>query len=721
MENLLNILDQYWGYNSFRPLQAEAMQCVMRKQDSVVVLPTGGGKSLCFQAPAMDVEGVVVVVSPLISLMKDQVDTLVENGINAACINSTLSRDEQWEVANSARDGSLKLLYVAPERLVTERFQGFLKSIKLAYFVVDEAHCVSMWGHDFRPEYRALRILKEMFPQTHVHAYTATATKHVRDDIAAELLLKDPETLVGSFDRPNLIYRVKRRTNRLTQVIDILNKHSKQSGIIYCIRRRDVDQLCAQLREKGYNALPYHAGMAEFLRKKNQEQFMGEEVDIIVATVAFGMGIDKSNVRYVIHTGMPKSLEHYQQESGRAGRDSLEAECHLLFGGNDYNVWRNLMGEQDEKAREIAYSKLNSIFSFCTGITCRHKAILAYFGERYDKDTCGACDVCNGELDLAEDPVDKAAKIIQCVLDLRENFGAAYTAAVLSGSMEQRVKQNDHMNLKAHGSLKDHPKQTIHDWIEQIVEQGFLEKVGDYNVVNVTDKGHELLKGTGEPKLLKPAPKKKDEKPKRTKAERESWEGVDEGMFEHLRELRKREAHEIKKPAFVVFGDVSLRDMARRRPTSLDAFLLIDGVGKKKCKTYGRIFTTAIREYCVEHSLETDIGMPTSSKRKQATTTDGRKVFDLFESDTSIADVTRLMGKSERWVIKQLEGFIEHTNRTSPYPWVDDTKFEKVAEIADVMGMSRVRTILTQVKEKISDQEVRICLACIRNIELDEL
>jgi len=325
------ILKQYWGFDRFLPLQREAMDKVVAGWDSVVVLPTGGGKSLCFQAPALSMDGLAVVVSPLISLMKDQVDALRSAGVEAAFINSSLAPDERRAVEAGVAEGRLKILYVAPERLVTDGFLGLLKSTPIAFFAVDEAHCISMWGHDFRPEYRGMRILREAFPEAAIHAYTATATAQVRADIVNELGLRDVEPLVGSFDRPNLVYRVRRRTDRLSQVLEILEKHSSESCIVYCIRRADVDSLAAALATRSFRALPYHAGMSDEERKKNQDAFTREKADIIVATVAFGMGIDKSNVRCVIHTGAPKSLEHYQQETGRAGRDGLEAECVLLY------------------------------------------------------------------------------------------------------------------------------------------------------------------------------------------------------------------------------------------------------------------------------------------------------------------------------------------------------------------------------------------------------
>ena len=345
MEQLRSILRKTWGFEDFRPLQAEAMTSVLTDRDSVVVLPTGGGKSLCFQAPALAMDGLAVIVSPLISLMKDQVDALAENGVPAACVNSTLTQDDKRRVADEIRAGRLKLLYLSPEKLMTERTLQFLRETPLSFFAIDEAHCISDWGHDFRPEYRMLKALKETFPSIGVHAYTATATERVRHDIARELSLKEPEILVGSFDRPNLVYRVARRSDLLGQVREVIDRHPNDSGIIYCIRRADVDSLTANLADAGLSALPYHAGLDDDTRRQNQDDFINDRARIIVATVAFGMGIDKSDVRYVIHAGAPKSLEHYQQESGRAGRDGLEAECCLFYTGADFLTWRKLQAE----------------------------------------------------------------------------------------------------------------------------------------------------------------------------------------------------------------------------------------------------------------------------------------------------------------------------------------------------------------------------------------
>ncbi|HJQ82379.1 MAG TPA: ATP-dependent DNA helicase RecQ, partial [Lacipirellulaceae bacterium] len=375
MDELRQILRRYWGYDDFRPSQAEAMRAVVEGRDSLVVLPTGGGKSLCFQAPALVMPGLAVVVSPLIALMKDQVDALADCGVPAACVNSTLAFDQRRRIAEEIRAERLKILYLSPERLLSDRTLQFLQGVPLSFIAVDEAHCISEWGHDFRPEYRGLKLLKEKFPNVALHAYTATATPHVRDDIVRELRLAEPDILVGSFDRPNLVYRARRRGNLFEQIRELIDRHPNDSGLIYCIRRTDVEEIAAQLAESGYNALPYHAGMSDDDRRRNQEAFINDHAKIIVATVAFGMGIDKSDVRYVIHAAAPKSLESYQQESGRAGRDGLEAECLLLYSAGDFRTWRKLQSELPPQALEIAITLLSGIDNYCSSVQCRHRTI----------------------------------------------------------------------------------------------------------------------------------------------------------------------------------------------------------------------------------------------------------------------------------------------------------------------------------------------------------
>ncbi|MDX9976092.1 MAG: DNA helicase RecQ [FCB group bacterium] len=750
MERLEPILKQYWGYDSFRPLQREAMECVLSGHDSVVVLPTGGGKSLCYQVPALAMPGLAVVVSPLISLMKDQVDALRANGVNAAFLNSSLSPQERFEVECDVRNGSLTLLYAAPERLVTDGFLELLRQTPLAFIAVDEAHCISAWGHDFRPEYRELRKLREAFPEISIHGYTATATPHVREDIAEQLNLRDTSLLVGNFDRPNLSYRVQRRTDPLKQIAEIIDRHKGESGIVYCIRRSDVDDTCGALRAQGKKVTPYHAGMSDQDRKRSQEAFLRDDVDTVVATVAFGMGIDKSDVRYVIHAGMPKSLEHYQQETGRAGRDGLEAECTLLFSGADYRIWRNFLPDSDPEARRSGQQKLDDMINFCSGVTCRHRALVNYFGQPYDKDNCEACDLCLEEVDLVEDPGTITAKILSCVLRLKERFGADYTTSVLLGSQEARVFERKHNELTTYGILKEYTKKEIRDWLEQLVEQDFLEKTGEYSVLRVTNKGRLALHGEELPRLLQPAKRHVKE----TKAAHDSWEGVDRDLFETLRSLRRRLADEQKVPAYVVFGDAALRDMARKKPSNRDAFLHISGVGKKKCADYATVFLKAIAQHMqtnpgdtrevTEEEAEEIAARPAPRSRlgsrpipkrfPQAAREDGEEydapeakpvrvalrsakdaAFALFAQGASLEDICRQTGRAAFTVGKYLEEYLEIEQRSSPEPWVAEAVFEKVLDAVQTAGTERLRTIYDSLQGEVSYDDIRLCLACLKN------
>ena len=603
-ESLKQAMERYWGYDGFRPLQEQAMQRVLVGADSVVVLPTGGGKSLCYQVPAVCLGGLAIVVSPLISLMKDQVDALKTNGVPAECVNSSLSMDEKRRVHAEICAGRLKLLYVAPERLVQPRTLGFLQSVGVSFVAIDEAHCISEWGHDFRPEYRALKVLRTAFPEIGIHAFTATATERVRKDIAQNLGLNRPEFLVGSFDRPNLVYRVQRRRDRTNQIREVLDRHKGDSGIIYCISRKNVDNLSEELNSLGYKTRPYHAGLADDVRKRNQEAFIEEKVDTIVATVAFGMGIDKSNVRYVIHAGMPKSLENYQQESGRAGRDGLEAECCLFYSGGDARIWKMLIEGDSPESKAASLKSIDAIDRFCTGLVCRHRGLVEHFGERWGEKSCEACDVCLGQLDLMPDALTIGQKILSSVVRQQQRFGGDYTADVLKGAKLKRILENGHDQLSTFGILEEHDKQVIRDWIEQLASQGYLSKEGEFQVLKVTDAGWKLLKGERTPRLLKP---RKQAKRKTAAVETDAWEGVDRGLFDVLRTLRRKEAEKRGVAAYIVFGDAALREMARRRPSTLEAFQTIKGVGEKKLEDYGELFVDCLVNYCRQNRLPMDM------------------------------------------------------------------------------------------------------------------
>jgi len=719
MKYIQQALEKYWGYNDFLPFQKEAMGSLHHGRDCIVVLPTGGGKSLCYQAPAMATAGMAVVVSPLISLMKDQVDALVECGVDAMRLDSSMSGSEQADVIDSIRQGTVKLLYLSPERLLTDGMMNLLQNTKLAYFAIDEAHCVSMWGHDFRPEYRKLGRLREIFPKVTIAAYTATATKQVRDDIARQLSLNDPAVLVGSFDRPNLSYKVQPKKNIVTQVCSVLDRYKGESGIIYCIRRKDVNELCHDLQERGYKVAPYHAGMNAEARKRNQDRFINDEVDTIVATIAFGMGIDKSNVRTVIHTGMPKSLENYQQESGRAGRDRLEAECCMFYSGADYGIWKFLMRDMPAEAYGVAMNKLNGIYAFCTGTACRHEAILRYFGQTLGKDNCAACDICLGEVDSVEDALIIAQKILSCVVRLEQRFGSGYSALVLAGSKDKRILENGHDKLSTYALLKDFSKSIIQSWIEQLVGQGYLEKYGEYNQLAVTEKGRGVLKGQTTPRLMKPAEKKSTRVSKPTA---ESWEGVNAGLFEELRAFRRQEAHERGVPPYIVFGDATLRNLARQRPSMPKGLTSVKGIGTQKRQQYGRAVLTIIGKYCEKHHLKMDVSdelVPTdfsTQRQSRPSRSDAKeRAFELFTQGRPIREIAATINRAESTTVQYLVEFIRAEGISDPSAWIDQQTAEKIQRAIRNVGSKQLKLIFEHLNGAVDYNTIRITLACLRN------
>jgi len=575
---VLDVLRRTWGYEALRPLQERAIEAALARRDSLVVMPTGGGKSLCYQLPPLLTGELTVVVSPLISLMKDQVDTLRELDIDARHVNSTTTEVEKREMVKAAREKRLRLLFVSPERLAVDRFQEFLATLDVRTFAIDEAHCISHWGHDFRPEYRQLGDLREKFPNAALHAYTATATAAVRSDIAAQLRLNDPAILVGSFDRPNLSYRVLPRVKPLEQTLETIERHAGEAGIIYCIRKKDVDEMTASLRKRGIDARPYHAGLTRDERTATQEAFAAEECNIVVATVAFGMGIDRSNIRFVLHTGLPKSIEHYQQETGRAGRDGLEADCVLLYSAADVLVWKSII-------EGSAMRLLDEIDRYARGAVCRHRALVSYFGEDYSTPNCGACDLCLGDVEEVADATVIAQKILSCVIRVDQRFGIGHVIAVLRGESPERVRKLGHDRLSTYGLLSEYGQSELRDWIYQLIGHGLLQQDGDqYPILKVTEAARPVLRGEESVRLVQIARK---ERRRKSKSESESWEGVDPALFESLRKFRRELAAARGVPAYIILGDRSLREVARLRPSTLTQLAEVYGIGEKKLVDLG--------------------------------------------------------------------------------------------------------------------------------------
>ena len=600
-DQLRAVLETFWGYTSFRPLQREAMQAVLGGRDSLVVLPTGGGKSLCFQAPALVRDGLAIVVSPLIALMKDQVDTLVGNGVSAACYHSALEPAERSRVISGLRDKRLRLLYLAPERLVGEGrdgFAGLIGDANVTFVAIDEAHCISQWGHDFRPEYRQLASLRERWPAASLHAFTATATVRVRRDIVSQLGLRNPVELVGSFDRPNLVYRVLARSTLKKQLQDILAKHRGEAGIIYCQSRREVDALAAWLDASGVRARPYHAGLDDETRHRNQDAFLNEEIDVIVATVAFGMGIDRSDVRFVVHAGAPQSLEHYQQESGRAGRDGLEAECVLIYSSGDFARWRAVL-EANGEWSPARQALMRDIERYASSVGCRHRRLVGYFGEAYAKTECGACDYCLGEMEAAPDAVTLARKILSAVARVGQRFGAAHVTNVLRGSASESVSARGHDQLSVFGLLRDAPVDEVRGYIDQLVAADLLRQTDDqFPVLKLSQTGVDLMRDPASAPTFALARQRKPEKgkiPKRTGVEAASWEGVDRGLFDALRAFRLRVARDRGVPPYVIFHDTTLRELARVKPATVHELRHVYGIGARKADDLGDAVLGVIR------------------------------------------------------------------------------------------------------------------------------
>lgn len=707
---LEDVLKRYWGYDEFRPLQQEAIDCVMEGKDSVVVLPTGGGKSLCYQAPALVREGTAIVISPLISLMKDQVDALKSNGVPAACIHSGLTASERQDVDREVRGANVKILYVSPERLVQSRFIEYLKRVGVSFVAVDEAHCISQWGHDFRPEYRELRVLREAFPAASLHAFTATATPHVRDDIVQELKLREPRVIMGSFDRPNLVYRIARRDSLVGQVRSILDRHTGSSGIIYCISRKKVDELGETLRHHGYKALPYHAGMTDADRKRNQEAFARDEADIIVATIAFGMGIDKSNVRFVIHAELPKSLEHYQQETGRAGRDGLESECWLFYSHQDFMIWKSILEKKDGGSTDIALQKLNDMLRYATGHQCRRRKLLHYFGEIYANPNCNACDTCLDDGEKHELSASIAATILDCVDEIGDYAGPTYTRLILCGEAEDRVLLKRGDRLRTFGALKYEKPNVVRDWIEQLVAQGYLEKTGEYNVLRRGGRASDdpgLARARLAPTVS--APPRKSSKGASLLERPE-----DRALFETLRGLRKRIADERNVAAFVIFSDAALRDMAVRKPGTLAAFRRIQGVGERKANDLGDEFVQAIREFCEQHNVETTENGPAPVPKREKSRSQ-EYANQLFAEGRSFEEAAHLMGRAMSTVESYLVHYLETAQITNPEPWANSEELERVRDAAKVSDDGRLKPIFDALNGEVSYAKIRVCLACIRN------
>lgn len=590
-------LRRVFGYHSFRSHQEAIIDRVIGGQDAFVLMPTGGGKSLCYQIPALHRNGVAIVVSPLISLMKDQVDALVANGVSAAYYNSSMGSEQGRQVLARMHNHELDLLYIAPERLLSASFLDRLTEIDLSLFAIDEAHCVSQWGHDFRPEYVQLGILRERFPDVPLIALTATADTQTRQDIVNQLKLGEAETFVSGFDRPNIRYSVLDKHKPFDQLMSFLSSHNEQSGIIYALSRRKVEDVAGRLQAEGIKAEPYHAGFSAAQRSLVQEQFLKDEINVVVATVAFGMGIDKPNVRFVVHYDLPKHIEGYYQETGRAGRDGLSSEALLLYGAQDVVTARRLVeNNENPHQQRIELHKLNAMVALAESVSCRRRALLNYFGERLEQD-CGNCDVCLNPPERFDATVD-AQKALSCVYRVGQRFGMKHVLDVLRGADTERIRNLGHDRLSTYGIGSDKSEVEWSSLFRQLIHHGYLiQDIADYSVLKLSQDARPLLRGEIKLELAKPRIKEKASK-RKSKAAVE-LPAHDEALFHHLRALRKELAEEQGVPPYVVFGDATLVQMAAKKPMDEDELLEVSGVGQTKLERYGNDFLYAIAEYCV--------------------------------------------------------------------------------------------------------------------------
>jgi len=594
-----SLLHSVFGYSAFRLDQKRIIDSVLAKKDTLVIMPTGGGKSLCYQIPALMFEGLTIVVSPLISLMQDQVSQLSELGVRTVCLNSSLDLMEYEENASAVRSGKVKMLYLAPETLFLPRTQALLKGIRVDCLTIDEAHCISDWGHDFRPEYRKLVEVRKKFADAVTIALTATATHQVRADIKRQLLIPDSHEFVSSFNRENLILNVVPKSSPDSQVLQILRDHPNESGIIYCFSKAQVDELATMLASRGFSVKPYHAGLADTMRAKNQQMFIRDDVQIIVATIAFGMGINKPNVRFVIHYDLPKNIESYYQEIGRAGRDGLKADCFLLYSHSDSQKIKFFISQKEEAEKRTALAQLANLVAYAESDLCRRYTLLEYFGEQA-QDRCGACDIC---LNPPKDKIDltvPAQKFMSCVKRSGERFGSAYIVDILRGAKNQKVISNGHESLSTFGIGRELSKPAWQSLGRQLVQQGFLKQDPEYGSLTLTAQAIPVLKGevlfwgnvleTTPPRLRHPSPSK--------------GEGPGEGsakLFEILRKKRKEIADEHNLAPYMIFSDKSLIDMCAQLPQNREAFLEVHGVGEVKWLRYGEQFLYLIREFAENH------------------------------------------------------------------------------------------------------------------------
>ena len=689
-----------FGFPSFRPYQLEIIEAIMSGRDVLALLPTGGGKSLCYQIPALLLDGLTVVVSPLIALMKDQVDRLESLGVAATFINSSLGASEVRERQEAVARGEIKLLYVAPERLMTGGFMRRLARVNVALVAIDEAHCISAWGHDFRPEYRELQRIREFFPEVTVAAFTATATRRVQQDIVSELGLRNLASFRASFNRPNLFYDVRPKQSAYLELLSYLRARPRGFGIIYCYSRAATEDLAAKLMADGFTATAYHAGLEGFERQRRQDAFQTNEVQIIVATIAFGMGIDKPDVRFVVHYDLPKNLESYYQESGRAGRDGLPSDCILFYSYADVGRQEYFIREKaSAEEREIAHTQLRQMADWASSLNCRRRSLLAYFDEPYTGEIERCCDICQEDDGEAVDYAIPAQQLMSCIKRTGERFGANYVIEVLRGSRAQRILQFGHDRLSTYGIGSDRSAAEWQHVARELVRRGYLTQDADaYNALKVTESGHAVL-FKGATFLMSPLVTKRPQSATATKrASNQSGVAGHPELFERLRALRRRLAAEQAIPPFVVFSDAALIQIASDLPANPTEFRRVRGVGERKVEAYGQVFLAEVARFVRETGARPVAAqLPKSATRAMAPNSTQRETLVLFQQGDNIAEIMAKRQLARTTIEGHLETAIaagEITNIDELVPPARQRIIEAAIVQCDEDGLRPIRDIL---------------------------
>lgn len=709
---MLATLKTTFGYDTFRPLQESIVESMMAGRDVFVLMPTGGGKSLCYQLPALMQDGLTVVVSPLIALMKDQVDALAALGVPASFINSSLPLDEIRRRETEVRNSRVRLLYVAPERLMSRPFLDLLSEVKITRFAIDEAHCISEWGHDFRPEYRELQKLREIFPNVPLATFTATATSRVQADIVKQLKLENAASYRGSFNRENLIYDVRPKRSAYSQLVEYLRQRGRASGIIYCQSRDGTDRLAEDLRAAGFNAAAYHAGLESRERQRRQEAFSRDDIDIMVATIAFGMGVDKPDVRFVVHYDLPKNLEGYYQETGRAGRDGESSDCILFYSYGDAMKHRYFIDQiPGEAERKVATAQLQQMTDWASSTTCRRRSLLAYFDETLGDQPDPCCDICREPVELV-DVTRPAQMFLSCVKRTGERFGLAYIIDVLLGSRQKRILEYRHDQLSTYGIGRDRSKDEWQHLSRELLRTGHIRQAADeYNAIKVTALGSSVLFDGAQVQVAAPPKSQRS-----TDTRDGDVAGYHGALFERLRALRKRLADERAVPPYVVFSDRALRQLAAHLPADSEGLLRVNGIGQRKADEFGKPFLQCIHEYVAETGAQ-----PISSDGLRSATTrverrpgsTVQETTQLFASGHSVAQIAEIRSLSEQTIEGHIEQAIAAGDQLDIARLVDDDKRRVIDAAMDEIGSD----LLSPLREHLGDNYSYLELKVVRALK----